>query len=91
MDDFFIYPQVQRRDEINQEIDSLARFRRALRKEDQEVLDDLLDRSRDHFSLASTTEHLTLFEFMLLSQLLEQRKETERLQRLVEVISNGIE
>jgi DNA-binding response OmpR family regulator len=90
MDDFFIYPQVQRRDELNHEIDSLARFRRALRKEDQDVLDDLLDRSQIHFSLASTTEHLTSFEFLLLSMLLEQRKEIERLQRLVEEISSGI-
>ncbi len=91
MDDFFIYPQTQSHDELNHEIASLARFRRALRKEDQEVLDDLLVRSQIHSSLASTTERLTPFEFLLLSMLLEQRKEVRRLQSQLEEISRRVE
>jgi hypothetical protein len=87
MDDFFMHPRVQRREELDHEIASLARFRRALRKEDQEVLDDLLARSQTHSPLASTTERLTPFEFLLLSMLLEQRKEIKRLQGQLEEIS----
>lgn len=91
MDDFFIHPQVQRHDELSHEITSLACFRRALRKEDQELLDDLLARSKSHSSLASTVAHLTPFEFLLLSMLLEQPKEVKALYSQVQQILRSIE
>ncbi len=87
MDDFFVLPQAQKFDEVKHEIASLQRFRRALRKEDQEVLDDLLDRARSHFALASTAERLTPFEFMLLSMVIEQRKEIKRLNGITDSLS----
>lgn len=90
MDDFFVLPQAQRFDEVKHEIASLKRFRRALRKEDQDVLDNLLDRARSHFPLASTAERLTPFEFILLTMLLEQRKEIERLKTKAEEISINV-
>jgi len=90
MDDFFVLPQAQRHDDVKHEIASLARFRRALRKEDQDVLDDILDRARSHFPLAAAAERLTPFEFTLLTMLLEQRKEIERLKQHAEAISSTV-
>jgi hypothetical protein len=90
MDDFFVLPQAQKFDDVKHEIASLKRFRRALRKEDQEVLDDLLDRARSHFPLASMAERLTPFEFMLLSMVIEQRKEIKRLQEKAEGLSSKL-
>jgi len=90
MDDFFVLLQAQRHDDIKHEIASPARFRRALRKEDQAALDDLLDRARSHFPLTSMAERLTTFEFMLLSIVIEQRKEIKRLQEKAEEISSKL-
>jgi len=91
VDDFFVLPQAQRQDDVKHEIAGLARFRRALRKEDQDVLDDLLDRARSHFPLAAAAERLTPFEFILLTMLLEQRKEIERLKQQTDAISSTVE
>lgn len=91
MDDFFIYPQAQRLDEIKQEIASLARFRHALHKDAQEALDGLLDRSQTHFPLASAAERLSPFEFLLLSMLIEQSKLIRRLADQLAEISAGAE
>jgi hypothetical protein len=64
-----------------QEQQSLARFRRALRREDQQVLDELLAASRHHLAAAAYASHLLPFEVMLLAMLLEQHKEVLRLRR----------
>ena len=40
--DFYLLPSVQSNEEVHNELRSLARFRRALRKEDQEVIDNLI-------------------------------------------------
>jgi hypothetical protein len=60
-------------------VQSLARFRRALRREDQEAIDALLISVRDHWRLAKTTPHLTGFEFVLLAMLIEQFKQIFKL------------
>jgi hypothetical protein len=74
-----------------QEQQSLARFRRALRKSDQRALDELLAASRHHLAAAAYASHLLPFEIMLLSMLVEEHKqvlhlqlETERLQHLLD-------
>lgn len=67
-----------------QEQQSLARFRRALRREDQRALDDLLAAARHHLAAAAYASHLLPFEVMLLAMLVEEHKEVMRLRRLVE-------
>lgn len=57
-----------------QEQDSLARFRRALRRVDQRALDDLLDAAQKHLSAAAYAAHALPFEIFLLSMLLEDHK-----------------
>ncbi|NIS80603.1 MAG: hypothetical protein GTO14_10450 [Anaerolineales bacterium] len=64
-----------------QEQQSLSRFRRALRLEDQRALDDLLAASRHHLAAAAYASHLLPFETMLLAMLVEEHKEVRRLRQ----------
>ncbi len=74
-------------DEGQGEMRALARFRRALRLEDQQALDDLLISVKNHWGERSLAPHATSFEFVLLAMLLEQKKEITslrgRLEKLV--------
>jgi len=67
-----------------EELQSLARFRRALRRSDQAVFDDLLAAAHQHLAAASYASHTLPFEVFLLAMLLEEHKEVLRLRRLVE-------
>jgi len=64
-----------------QEQQSLARFRRALRREDQLAFDELLADARRHLAASAYASHLLPFEVMLLSMLVEERKLVIDLQR----------
>jgi hypothetical protein len=68
------------------EQESLGRFRRALRREDQLALDDLLAAARHHLAAAAYASHLLPFETLLLAM----RSGTQtrpRLQRQLEARS----
>ncbi len=65
---------------------SLARFRRALRREDQRALDDLLAASRHHLAAAAYASHLLPFEVMLLAMLVEEHKEVHRLRQRLDAL-----
>jgi hypothetical protein len=69
-----------------QEQQSLARFRRALRREDQRALDDLLAASRHHLAEAAYASHLLPFEIMLLAMLVEEHKQVIRLRQELETL-----
>ncbi len=71
-----------------QEQESFSRFRRALRKSDQKVLDDLFASARQHLAATTFASHALPFEMFLLSMLLEEHKMTLRLQERVEELSN---
>jgi len=66
-----------------QEEGALGRFRRALRKSDQQALDELFDAAQQHISAVAYASHLLPFESMLLSMLLEEHKEVTRLRQVV--------
>lgn len=70
-----------------QEQQSLARFRRALRIEDQRALDDLLASSRHHLAAAAYASHLLPFEIMLLAMLVEEHKQVLRLRQQMDNLS----
>jgi len=70
-----------------QEQQSLARFRRALRIEDQRALDDLLASSRHHLAAAAYASHLLPFEIMLLAMLVEEHKQILRLRQQMDNLS----
>ncbi|MFH2102313.1 MAG: hypothetical protein ABIJ39_03005 [Chloroflexota bacterium] len=67
-----------------QEQDAFARFRRALRRSHQLILDELFASARQHLAAAAYAAHALPFEVFLLSMLLEEYKEVQRLRHLVE-------
>ena len=72
-----------------EEEQAFARFRRALRRSDQLVLDDLFASARQHLAAAAYASHALPFEVFLLSMLLEEHKEVMRLRGRMEEIENG--
>jgi hypothetical protein len=70
-----------------QEQQSLSKFRRALRMEDQRALDDLLAASRHHLAAAAYASHLLPFEVMLLAMLVEEHKEVIRLRERLDKLT----
>ncbi len=66
-----------------QEQESFARFRRALRRGDQLVLDDLFAAAQQHLAAASYAAHALPFEIFLLAMLLEEHKQVLRLRSAV--------
>ena len=67
-----------------QELEALGRFRRALRRSDQLVLDDLLAASHQHLAAAAYAAHTIPFELFLVAILLEEHKEVLRLKAQIE-------
>jgi len=68
---------------VQQEIDSWSRYRRALRREDQEALDVLFAAARHHAPAGAYLARETPFEVMLLSMLMEQQKHVLTLEQKV--------
>jgi hypothetical protein len=67
-----------------QEQESFSRFRRALRRSDQLILDDLFAAARQHLAAAAYASHALPFETLLLAMLLEEHKEVMRLRHRLE-------
>ena len=63
---------------------AFARFRRALRRQDQLVLDELFASAQKHLAAAAYASHALPFETFLLAMLLEEHKEVLRLRHLME-------
>jgi hypothetical protein len=61
-------------------------FRRALRKEDQEIFDRLFAAARHHSAPAHYASHATPFDSMLLAMLLEAMKVVETLRQRLEAL-----
>ncbi|MCK5054634.1 MAG: hypothetical protein KAR65_10160 [Anaerolineales bacterium] len=72
---FFIYPQVQKQDEIHSLLSSIDSFRQSLGETDRDIIDILISYADMHSSQSHLLPHLTPFEFVLLAILIEQQKE----------------
>ena len=66
------------------EQESFVRFRRALRRRDQHALDDLFAAAHQHLAAAAYASHALPFEVFLLAMLLEEHKQTLRLEGRLE-------
>ncbi len=66
-----------------QEQETFNRFKRALRRSDQLVLDELFTAARKHAAAMAYASHALPFEVALLAMLLEERKEVQRLRQMV--------
>ncbi len=71
---------------FNQEQEAFNRFRRALRRTDQEALDELFASAHQHLAAASYAAHALPFETFLLAMLLEDHKQIRRLQQRLEAL-----
>ena len=60
---------------------AFADFRRALRREDQQLFDALFAQARHHTAAIGMANHALPFEAILLAILLEQAREIEQLKR----------
>ncbi len=67
-----------------QEQESFARFRRALRRGDQLVLDDLFAQAQQHLAAAAYAAHALPFEVILLAMLLEEHKQVMHLRQALD-------
>ena len=74
-----------------QEQEAFARFRRALRRSDQQALDDLFAAAHQHLAAVAYASHALPFETLLLAMLLEEHKETLRIRQLLEKSQPGPE
>lgn len=74
-----------------EEEQAFTRFRRALRRTDQQALDDLFASARQHLAAAAYASHALPMETFLLSMLLEQHKEVLRLRYLLEALRSQID
>jgi len=72
----------------DEEARSLARFLRALRKSDQQLLDELIALSHTHIAEASYASNLYPMDIYLVSMLLELYKKVKQLERKLE--ENGL-
>jgi hypothetical protein len=71
-----------------QEQESFMRFRRALRRSDQQILDDLFTSAQQHLAAAAYASHALPFEILLLAMLLEEHKEVLRLRNALEDLAH---
>ncbi len=65
---------------------ALERFRRALRRSDQQVMDGMFEKARLHAKAISLSNSLLPFESILLSIVLEQAKELAVLRQEADVL-----
>ena len=78
-------------DILHREEANLAKFRRALRREDQVVFDDLFVAAYKHRAAASYAGHLLPFETFLLAMQIEDHKEIMHLRREIKSLRKQLE
>jgi hypothetical protein len=72
-----------------QEQEAFSRFRRALRRSDQLILDDLFAAAHQHLAAAAYAANTLPMETFLLAMLLEEHKKVVQLRHLVEALQQG--
>jgi hypothetical protein len=74
---------------LEEEIQGWQKFRRTLRKEDQQVFDRLFEKARLHVEAGSKASGPWPFETILISILVEQEKEMVELREKIEGQGGG--
>jgi len=74
-----------------QEERAFSQYRRALRRSDQLILDDLFAAARQHSAEAAFAAHALPFEVALLSMLLEEHKIVMRLEQEIKQIKRKLD
>jgi hypothetical protein len=68
---------------LEEEIQSWRKFRRALRKEHQHIFDQLFEKAKLHVEAGGIVARPWPFETILISILLEQKKEMDELRKKI--------
>ncbi len=76
---------------LTEEQAAYTRFRRALRRSDQLALDELFVAARLHLAAAAYSANALPMETFLLSMLLEEHKETNRLRNQLEALQRRMD
>ena len=76
---------------LEQEIQEWKKFRRALRKEDQQFLDALFEKARLHVEAGVSASRPWPFETILISILLEHEKALVELRSRIEMYGGSIQ
>ncbi len=84
MESFLAYPLEPQTLAVDSDMRTLARFRRTMTPEDQAVLDELLAAVQHHWPIRQACAHLTPLDLLLMTMLVEQKKEIDRLADMVE-------
>ena len=74
---------------IQKEIESWSKFRRGLRKEDQELFDEMFRAPRIHLAASTYTMRVIPFESVAMAIMLEQRKEIVELKNRLEKLEEA--
>lgn len=88
MESFLAYPLEPQTLAVDSDMRTLARFRRTMSPEDQAVLDTLLASVQHHWPVRKACAHLTPLDLLLMTILVEQKKEIDR---LAEIMQNHLE
>jgi hypothetical protein len=75
--------------QVNQALDEWGKFKRALRKEDQTILEGLFSDARYHAQAGAYLAPTDPFSAMLLSMLLEERKARLALEKRLHELEAG--
>ena len=76
---------------LEDEISTWKGFAKALRIEDKEVFDTLMDACRNHASAGSSATRPIVFEPMLMCIVLAQQKEMQKLRKQVETLKDDLQ
>ncbi|UCE96327.1 MAG: hypothetical protein JSV51_01585 [Candidatus Bathyarchaeota archaeon] len=71
---------------LNRELQRWSGFARALRNEDKEAFDQMMDACRNHASAGSNATRPVIFESVIMSILLNQQKRLNRLEKDLDAI-----
>jgi hypothetical protein len=74
---------------IQKEIESWSKFRRGLRKEDQELFDAMFRAPRVHLAASTYTMRIIPFESVAMAIMLEQFKEIRALRERVKILEGN--
>lgn len=70
---------------------AFANFRRVLRRQDQQIFDELFAGARKHTAAVSMASHALPFEAILLAMLVEEHRANQRLHEQLEQLARQVE
>jgi hypothetical protein len=85
VESFLAYPLEPQTLAVDSDMRTLARFRRTMSPQDQAVLDEMLVAVQHHWPIRQACAHLTPLDLLLMTILVEQKKEIDQLANLVRV------